>query len=498
MGKLSNKTKNILFYTTIALLCIFFSCVLTNYDYDLFARLIVGERFIEHGILPFKDFLSYTPTHPWYDHEWGSGVVFYLLIKYLDAFGLVAFQAVMMFLTSVFIIKTQKLQKHAFPPSLIFMAIFLVFYVRLNFALVRCQLFSFFLFSVFLYILEGTRHGKFKNLIWIFPPIVIFWNNVHGGVVSGLGLVAMYMAGALLERKPWKKYLAVLATSGLMLIINPYGIKYLNFLFSATTKNRKFIAEWMPFFALRHILYYTPPSLYGLFSFFAAIKRKNIDITKLIVLIVTLYCGLAHVKLLSITVITAAALCYNDMAGLFLKFKNALRKIEKSLYPAIIVLALLVPLFSPTVARADFRKLPLYEIEFLKINDIKGNLVTPFALGSYASYKLYPGILIYMDGRYEEVYYDKEFDTLKKYSLITEDWDDIFTKYPTDILMPYKYTPTYEMLKEEPDWVLIFDGRLCGIFVKKGKEKFSYFEPEYNIDYYRKTMFKHGDFNNND
>ena len=32
--------------------------------------------------------------------------------------------------------------------------------------------------------------------------------------------------------------------------------------------------------------------------------------------------------------------------------------------------------------------------------------------------------------------------------------------------------------------------------LKKGKEKFSYFEPEYDMNYYRKTMFKHGDFTN--
>lgn len=77
--------KCVLFYTALAVFSIFLACLSTNYDFDLFARLIVGERFIEQGILPFKDFLSYTPTHPWYDHEWGSGVVFYFLIKHLGA-----------------------------------------------------------------------------------------------------------------------------------------------------------------------------------------------------------------------------------------------------------------------------------------------------------------------------------------------------------------------------------------------------------------------------
>lgn len=491
-----NKRK-VLLYLTLGLFCIFLACLSTNYDYDLFARLIVGERFIEHGILPFKDFLSYTPTHPWYDHEWGSGVVFYFLIKHFNAVGLLIFQALMMFFTAIFVIKTQRLQKHALPASITFMAIFLVLYLRLNPDLVRCQLFSFLFFSIFLYILEGTRKGKFKNLIWLLPPIVILWNNVHGGVVSGIGLIAMYFAGAILEKKPWKKYLLALTASGLLLVVNPYGVKYLDFLFSATTKQRTYIVEWWPFFAYRHILYYLPPSLYALFAFICSfIKKQKIDITKTIVLTVTLYLGLAHVKLLSLAVIAAASLCYNDMVSLFVKFKKVLRNIEKSIYAAIIILACFIPLFSPLAPRADLEKFPFYEIEFLKINNIKGNIVVPFALGSYASYKLYPDNLIYMDGRYEEVYNDEEFMTLKHYEMVAPNWKDIIEKYPTEILMPHRTSSVYEVLKNDPEWVHIFDGRKCGIFVKKGQEKFSYFEPEYNIDYYRNTMFKHGDFTN--
>lgn len=489
--------RRVLLYLTLALFSIFLACLCTNYDYDLFARLIVGERFIEQGILPFKDFLSYTPTHAWFDHEWGSGVVFYLLIKYFHAFGLLAFQIIMMFLTAFFVIKTQKLQKHAFPPSLVFMSIFLVLFLRLNPELVRCQLFSFLFFSIFLYVLEGTRKGKFKNLIWILPPIAIFWNNVHGGVVSGIGLIAMYAVGAILEKKPWKKYLAAFITSGIFLIINPYGIKYLDFLFSATTKQRTYIVEWWPFFAYRHILYYLPASLFSIFCFVASfIKKRKIDITKTIVLAATLYMGLAHVKLLSLSVIAGASFCYNDITVLFLRFKKFLKKFEICIYASIFILAFSIPLFSPFAPRADLNKFPFYEIEFLKINNIKGNIVTPFALGSYTSYKLYPDNLIYMDGRYEEVYNDHEFMVLKAFEAIDPNWQDIIKNYPTDILMPKKETAVYELLKQRPEWSLIFEGRVCGIFVKKGMEKFSYYQPEYDINYYRNTMFKHGDFTN--
>ena len=153
-------------------------------------------------------------------------------------------------------------------------------------------------------------------------------------------------------------------------------------------------------------------------------------------------------------------------------------------------------MFSPLVPRADLDKFPFYEIEFLKINNIKGNVVTPFALGSYATYKLYPDNLIFMDGRYEEVYNDNEFMTLRNFELVESNWQDIMKNYPTEILMPRKASNVYPILKKHPEWVHIFDGRVCGIFVKKGKEKFSYYQPEYDIDYYRRTMFKHGDFNN--
>ncbi len=493
----SSKKRQFFLLFILGIFSLFLACLSTNYDYDLFARLIVGERFIEQGILPFKDFLSYTPTHPWYDHEWGSGVVFYFILKHIGAVGLLLFQALMMFLTTFFVIKTQKLQKHAYPTSLIFMSIFLVLFLRLNSELVRCQLFSFLFFSIFLYILEGTRKGKYKNLIWILLPIVILWNNLHGGVVAGIGLIFMYMIGAILEKKSWKKYFLAGTASGLLLIINPYGVKYLNFLFSATTKQRKYVVEWWPFFAPRHILYYIYPSVFAAFGFISTfLKKKKLDITKTIILAVTLYMGLAHVKLLSLSIISTAALCYNDIVCVFIKLKKWLKKIEKSLYLAIIILALLIPLFSPLAPRADSNKFPLYEIEFLKINNIKGNIVVPFGYGSYTSYKLYPDNLIYMDGRYEEVYNDEEFETLRAYELVEKNWQDIINKYPTDILMPRKRNDIYSVLKQDPNWVLIFDGKNCGIFVKKGKEKFSYFEPEYNIDYYRKTMFKHGDFTN--
>ncbi len=481
------------FWFFIAVLCVFLSCLCVNYDYDFFARLIVGERFIEDGILPFKDFLSFTPTHPWYDHEWGSSVVFYAILKLIGPIGILLFHSIMVFLTTFFVVKTQRLQKHAYPVSILFTITFILLYTRLNYSLIRCHLFSFLFFSLFIYILEKERKQGTK-LLWLIPPVVIIWNNLHGGVVAGLGLIFMYLLGELLNGKPWKKYLVILAISCPLLIINPYGIKYLKFLFSATTMNRKYINEWFPFFRPPYVFYYIYPALFIIFGFslniINTIKKRNLDYTKLIILLVSVVQSLWHIKLLSLGLIAVCALCYNDIYRIFIRLRKFLKPVEKSCYYVIILLAFSIPLYSPNVPRADFNTFPLYEVEFLKLNNIKGNIVVPFGMGSYVSYKLYPDNLIYMDGRYEEVYFDKEFDRLRLYEFAEKGWWTMLDDYGIDILMPNKTNLVYEVLKTDPNWEHIFDGRLCGIFVPKKKVKKSYIEPDYHIDYYRRTMFK--------
>ena len=68
-------------YLLIALFALLLSCLSKDYDYDLYARLIVGEHFFSTGWISYKDFLSYTPTHTWYDHEWGASLIFYAFFK---------------------------------------------------------------------------------------------------------------------------------------------------------------------------------------------------------------------------------------------------------------------------------------------------------------------------------------------------------------------------------------------------------------------------------
>ena len=187
-------------YILLVLFCFLLACLCKEYDYDLFARLIVGENFVKTGSVAYQDFLSYTQTHFWFDHEWGSGVVFYLFLKVLGPIGLIILQAITMFFTIFFIIKTQKLQNPNYPISTAFIFCFLLVFSHLNPSIIRCHMFTFMFYAMTLYLLEKNRKTD-SNLIWLFVPIAILWNNLHGGIASGLGMIFIYMVLEFIQRK---------------------------------------------------------------------------------------------------------------------------------------------------------------------------------------------------------------------------------------------------------------------------------------------------------
>lgn len=472
--------QNKLLYLLIFLLSLFLTCLITDYDYDLFARLEVGEIFFKTGKVLTQCPFSFTETHKWFDHEWGSGVIFYAFLKTLGAGGLILLNALLLTGTTFFIQKTSKTF------SLFSAVLFLVMIHHTNGALIRCQAFTFFFLAVFIYLLEKYRENQTK-WIWILPLLTIIWNNLHGGIVSGLGIAFIYAIGLTIQRKFCKElWLSLLCSIG-ALVINPYGIKYIAFLFFAATMRRDFIFEWYDVFQAYHFGYFLPVLLVMTlilgYKIYSDIKSKSFDLIQYVVLVLAIYMGLAHIKMLGISLVVMFIYC----ALPFL-----IPKLECIIAVVVIILACSIPLYSLNMPRATFGVFPLKEVEYLQINNIKGNILVPFEMGSYVSYKLYPNNLIYMDGRYEEVYFQKTLEDLLDFCNKRDGWRKALDNYPTEIVMVEKFDPAYEALKEEQDWVHLYSGSLCGIFVKKNANIFHHdLAPVEDINYYRENMFKH-------
>lgn len=507
-NRLDEKIKPFAFYLIFFLFILAFSTTSNGYDYDFWARLIAGMAFIQTGHILKQDFLSYTPTHTWYDHEWGSGVIFYLVQHLFSNVGILLLQTTLIFLIFFMITKVVELRGVKTTSAFNFLFYYFAF-IAMSQILnepVRCQLFTFLFFTVFLYILELARRGQNKRL-WLMPIIMIFWNNLHGGCVSGIGLILIYIIGEFFNKKPVKKYVLPLILSILVLPINPWGFKYLGFLLSATTMQRPDIMEWWGLFSKHNIINYMKFKFFALFILLAQtgliiknLKSKNFsfDKTKFLVLMVTLLISFEHVKMIPFFVISATCFLYDDFYSVFNSItKNFFNKIAKPkdmvIYGLILLFALSninSKIFQPILT---WDKYPIKSVEFIKINNIKGDLLINFGLGSYASYKLYPNNKIYMDGRYEEVYYDYMIPLLKKFYLVIGDWREVLKLFPPEVIIIEKYYPVYNALLASKEWKLMYDGdKDFGVFVKSkdAKEiKTAYKLPSNDLNYYKETLF---------
>ena len=132
---------------------------------------------------------------------------------------------------------------------------------------------------------------------------------------------------------------------------------------------------------------------------------------------------------------------------------------------------------------------PLRVVEFLNKNELQGNLISPFDMGSYISYKLFPNILIYMDGRYEEVYPKELKDDLDNFYNIQGDWDKVLETNPDFIIVPTNALVN-DKLAEKEKYKLIYQNEINGLYSHVSNIKKEYILPSNNIDYYHQNAFK--------
>ena len=496
--------KGILFYLTLFLLILAIYTTANYFDFDLWARLIAGMGVVDGGQVLKSDFLSYTPVHTWWDHEWGSGVIFYLCLKYFGPYSLIILQAVLMFLIFFTASRIIKIKTNTNPYNILFYFFALMAAMGTLNSPIRCHMFSFLLFTVFIYILERVRLGNNK-LLFLIPILTIFWNNVHGGVVSGIGLLLMYGVGEFLNKKSYAKYLITLAISSFALIINLWGYGYIKFLLMANTMQRTYIVEWWNIFSKFHLFKYITFKLFMFasiivecISVFKQIKIEgfknwynNADKVKYIVLLSTFYLAVSHVKLIPFFVISALCFVYQDFYALISKYEFPRWK-DKVIYALLLFISLFTFISKDFSVPVGMGTYPVKEVEFIKQNNLKGKILVNFGLGSYVAYKTYPDNLIFMDGRYEEVYYDYMVPMLKEFCLAYPHWKQILTYFPPDIIIIEKYYPIYNVLQKENGWKLVYSDKTFGVFLPVSKANRKFIQPSDDLEYYKNTLFTTG------
>ncbi len=432
------------------LLAMFFACIALNVaDVDIWHAMSLIRESAALGYIPHADRFAYTPAvAPSVHHEWGSGVILYYLATHGGAWPILALKyALALGLAALCMVCAKRGGAGVIVPA--FLAPLAIWLVRLGFAPLRAQIYSFLLFAALLCFFELDRRG---GRLWMAACLAAFvlWVNLHGGCVVGVVAAGIYWAERFIARKPHVHLLGLIAGMVLLLAANPYGVNYYGYLLNAVTMDRPGILEWGPVWRGLPAAY---PAVFAaclLIAAYALRRRDFLFVPGLGLVAAMAFAAAAHMRMLPFFAI--AWICY--VPGWFAQ-KPAAKWMEKlvrcrfdvffaawacagMLFLCLAVSERFWELRIPaerTDAPSWYPTYPAGAVEHLASQRFRGNLMTPFAHGAYVSWKLHPAVRVSMDTRYEAAYPPALVAEHFRFYAAAPGWQATLTAYPTDIVL---------------------------------------------------------------
>ena len=161
-------------------------------------------------------------------------------------------------------------------------------------------------------------------------------------------------------------------------------------------------------------------------------------------------------------------LCYGDFYEIFnKKLPKTIDNTKEIIILALIAISTISHLYDyKFINRIDKTDYPYQMVEFIKENNIKGNVFVNFHDASYVIYKLYPNNHIFMDGRYEEVY-DNELINKMANFFLAKDYRKFLNEFHHDILIIDNSYPIKKALNKDNDWFLAFENKKHSLYLNK-------------------------------
>jgi hypothetical protein len=210
---------------------------------------LLGGREVLHRGLPSTESLTYwTAGHHWVDQQWLGQTISYGLYSG-GGLKLFALTHVVLVTSALLIACVTARRRGASPRAVTWIAVPTVYLLALSAGHVRTQSFAYPLFAVLLLLMLDDLRVPGKRVVMVLPVLVL-WANIHGSVVLGAALAALY-GGLLVARRHLPTRLrargAFLAVGGISAVLaTPYGLKILGY-YHSTLFNSEFktlIGEW--------------------------------------------------------------------------------------------------------------------------------------------------------------------------------------------------------------------------------------------------------------
>lgn len=180
---------------------------------DFWWHMATGRLIAETGAIPVVDQFSYTQAgEPFYNQSWLAQLLLYGVYSLGGMPMLIVLQAVVLATAYGLLLLLCIRRSGALRLSV---ALLLMTTMPLSFDnwIVRPQSYAFPIFAAFLYILTAWRYNSFRDetaqgrsgwlrghRLWLLPPLMVVWVNLHGSFVLGGVLIALVFAGELAAR----------------------------------------------------------------------------------------------------------------------------------------------------------------------------------------------------------------------------------------------------------------------------------------------------------
>lgn len=495
LGALHLSARRLLTFVLMSL--VFVLAVRAISDPDFWWHLRAGQLIWETRSIPHADVFSSTFFgREWVAHEWLSEALMYAVHRAAGYTGLVVFFGLV--ISAAMWVALHRIAGRAGHPYVAGFALLLGALASSPTWGVRPQMFSFLFASVFFAVLDVYARGESRRGVWWLVPLTILWVNMHAGFALGLTLIALTIAGLLLDawlsegesREPVlgrvRTLTAVLVACLAAVVLNPNGARLYAYPFETLTSHAmmKYINEWFsPDF---HEPMFQPFALMLLATFASMIlSRERVRPSSLLMLAATAYAALRSGRNVPFFALAAMPLLAEHTwkwlsrqtwgARLLKpeKTEDGSRLLLKVALNVLIFVAAplalcLVRVQQVAALRAadEARNFPVAAVEFIRENRLPQPVFNDYGWGGYMIWKLRPDYRVYIDGR-ADVYGNAFIEEFLKTHDGVAAWRAPLEREGVRTVAVGPDAPLASLLREEKGWRKVFEDKQAVIFVRE-------------------------------
>jgi hypothetical protein len=477
-------------------------------DGDTGWHLRTGEWILAHGRVPDRDIFSFTRSgQPWFAWEWLWDVLFGWLHLHGGMAAVVLASSLVLALTFALLFRVARRSADA----LVALALTLVAAAgSAGHWLARPHLVTM-LFTVIFYSILDRSGGPAvpgsgpRRRLWLLPPLMVLWTNLHGGFFVGILVIVAYGAGefAVLVRETGaderrealqrgRGYLLTAAGCVVATLINPYGYRLHAHIFAYLAdgfyrgnimefQSLNFQSGQARYFeillaagaaaALVHLRRgrLVWPLLFAVWAHLALYSARNIEI--FVLLAAAPAAEMVSEGLRKAPAMRLAGWLRRGMHGLadFTQEWNAFDGGPRwHAVSAAAILALAALVYAPrppSACRAayDPKTFPVAAAGQLEKAGLYGGIFTEDLWGGYLVYREYPRGRVFIDGRSD--FYGAEFaGKYIKAMGAQAGWERYLSRYSVETVLLPPDAPLAGALKQSSAWHLVYDDGVALIF----------------------------------